>query len=376
MPGMTQADVGPAEVRQDGAVRCVAVLARDYPDVIFDLRVAEGDKVLAGQALCHDRARPEICLVSPVAGRVSHISFGARRRLVRIDIAVQADSDAARRFDTLVPQDDGAGLRRLLQQAGAWASFRTRPFGHLPDPDASPAAIFVIAAMADPGLLDTELLHRGMAALKLLTPGPLILCQPAGPPLLPEDDRLRLARFSGPSRAAGPMIHRMMPVSRQRMVWQATAQDVVAIGHLLACGQIMGTRVVTRAGQGPVVLPLGAVLDRASQPCLGRYDLHLDDAAADPRLPVWKRLLARLPQAKGAAMLPLESFERAFPFAILPAPLMRALACGDVETAERLGCLELLEEDVASLGALCPSGSDYGAMLRRVLRSLAQEVRA
>ncbi|MBK8439867.1 MAG: hypothetical protein IPL38_10360 [Rhodobacter sp.] len=52
---------------------------------------------------------------------------------------------------------------------------------------------------------------------------------------------------------------------------------------------------------------------------------------------------------------------------------MRALAVGDVETAERLGCLELLEDDLALLSHLCPSGSDYGMLLRRTLDILAQE---
>ena len=73
------------------------------------------------------------------------------------------------------------------------------------------------------------------------------------------------------------------------------------------------------------------------------------------------------------ATLPMEAFERAFPFDILPTPLMRALAIGDVETAERLGCLELVEEDMAVLTQLCTSGCDYGHLLRHSLNLLLSE---
>ncbi|AML52113.1 hypothetical protein [Falsihalocynthiibacter arcticus] len=80
-----------------------------------------------------------------------------------------------------------------------------------------------------------------------------------------------------------------------------------------------------------------------------------------------------LPPPPNSATLPLEAFEHVFPFDLLPVPLMRALAVGDVETAERLGCLELLEEDLALLTWLCPSVNDYGTLLRHSLNTLAKE---
>jgi len=52
---------------------------------------------------------------------------------------------------------------------------------------------------------------------------------------------------------------------------------------------------------------------------------------------------------------------------------MRALAVGDIETVERLGGLELLEEDMALLTWRCPSGTDYGQLLRGILDTLHQE---
>ena len=65
--------------------------------------------------------------------------------------------------------------------------------------------------------------------------------------------------------------------------------------------------------------------------------------------------------------------DRALPFDIMAVPLMRALAVGDAEAAHRLGCLELIEEDVALLTRRCTSGADYGALLRDVLDDIARD---
>ncbi|CAN0593493.1 unnamed protein product, partial [Laminaria digitata] len=73
------------------------------------------------------------------------------------------------------------------------------------------------------------------------------------------------------------------------------------------------------------------------------------------------------------ALVPTGALETALALDILPVPLMRALSVGDSEAAERLGCLEMLEEDVAILSRLCTSGADYGALLRQVLDELAED---
>jgi Na+-transporting NADH:ubiquinone oxidoreductase subunit A len=72
-------------------------------------------------------------------------------------------------------------------------------------------------------------------------------------------------------------------------------------------------------------------------------------------------------------LIPQASLERAIAPRILPVPLMRALSIGDSEAARRLGCLALVEEDVAILSRLCTSGADYGALLRQVLDELMED---
>mgnify|MGYP001815521113 FL=1 len=402
-------------IAESQPVSTIGLMGRDYPGVTFDLRVAEDDLVSTGQTLCVDRHHPDICFVASAPGRVSRIKQGARRSLETLEIAVEGDAEL--QFDVDRAQSDDAALRQLLLKSGAWTGFRTRPFGSAPDPGSNPAAIFVTATDTNPLAADPVAIlalqiaqfQRGAEALMRLTDGPVFICQPHGPPLVKAHDMLRIASFGGPhpSGLAGTHIHHLLPVSRQRSVWQIGYQDVTAIGHLLETGRIMASRMVSLAGSGVsrlalVTAPLGAnladlVKDRAQAHTqehalvllsgsilsgheavlLGRHDLQVtaidSEACAYPTRPFWHRMMDMLPASQNGAMLPLEAFERALPLDLLPVPLMRALAVGDVETAERLGCLELLEDDLALLSWLCPSGSDYGALLRRALNTLAKE---
>lgn len=398
-------------------VGAVGVMVRDFPGVVFDPCVEEGDTVRRGQVLCVDRLHPEISVVAATAGRVSRLHHAARRRLDRIEIATEGDDEAE--FDAMGVTKDGAALRAFLLKSGAWAAFRTRPFGRLPAPSEKPSALFVTATDTNPLAADATAVlapqmadfQRGIMALSQLTDGPVFLCQPPGAPLIKAEGRLRIAQFSGPHPAglAGTHIHHLWPVSAKRSVWQIGCQDVAAMGHLLETGRVQTHRVISVAGPGMrtpklVTAPLGAKIadlvatdrNEALKPAphllsgsilsgqrsayLGRFDVQVtvphDGQKKPPVRSFLGRVLSRLPRLMTGATLPLEAFERALLIDVLPVPLMRALAVGDVETAERLGCLELLEEDVALLTWLCPSGCDYGALLRRVLDDLAQEVAA
>ena len=73
------------------------------------------------------------------------------------------------------------------------------------------------------------------------------------------------------------------------------------------------------------------------------------------------------------AMVPIGMYERVMPLDILPTYLLRALAVGDIEQAERLGALELDEEDLGLCTFVCPGKTDFGPMLRRNLEQIEAE---
>lgn len=399
-----------APVQQLGDARragFAALLGRDYPGIRPHFLVEVGDQVVRGQPLFVDRKRPAITFTAPVSGTVADIARGARRML---DALVLRVGDAPpRRFDGVDPADPTA-LRRLLLESGLWTAFRTRPFERLPDPDATPAAIFVTAIdtaplAADPAVIvaanDTAF-RAGVEALGRLTKGPVFVCQAPGAPLAPEGGPVRIAEFAGPHPAGlpGTHIHHLMPASAARSVWHIGYQDVIAIGLLLATGELWGERIVSLAGPaarrprlvhiapgadideiaaadsvepGTAILS-GSVLHGRSSRFLGRY--HTQVTALRPRQETPGRLREGLRwllrRRAHDAILPVTAYERVMPLGLLPVPLLRALAVGDVETAERLGCLELAEDDLALLSYVCPAGTDYGPLLRHALDEIGE----
>jgi len=61
------------------------------------------------------------------------------------------------------------------------------------------------------------------------------------------------------------------------------------------------------------------------------------------------------------------------PLDILPTQLLRSLIVGDTEEAQKLGALELSEEDLALCTFVCPGKYEYGSILRENLTTIEKE---
>jgi Na+-transporting NADH:ubiquinone oxidoreductase subunit A len=397
-------------LREVGTVRSIAISGRDFPNIRPEFRIEAGDRVREGQALFVDRKRPQIAFTAPAAGIVTAINRGRRRSLD--SLVIQLDGDEAETFSMSSASPSPAAMRELLLRSGLWPSFLTRPFGRIPAPDAVADAIFVTAIDTNPLAPDprfaisrhAEDFRRGLVGLLTLTQGSVFVCQRPGSSLCENtSERLRSVMVSGPHPAGlpGTHIHHLAPVGDgHHSVWQIGYQDVIAIGHLLATGRLWTDRIVAVAGTGVrnpslAQLKLGASLDEAleNELCdgparvisgpvlsgresgyLGRYHNQITVIARGNENPVsslTSQVWHLLEGAPDKAIVPREAFERVMPFDILPVPLLRALSVGDVETAKDLGCLELLEEDLALISHVCTTGTDYGALLRDVLDQLA-----
>ena len=73
------------------------------------------------------------------------------------------------------------------------------------------------------------------------------------------------------------------------------------------------------------------------------------------------------------AIVPIGLYESVFPWDLQPTFLLKSLVAGDVERAEELGCLELLEEDLALCTFVCPGKTEYGPYLRDALEVIEKE---
>jgi Na+-transporting NADH:ubiquinone oxidoreductase subunit A len=338
----------------------------------------------------------------------------------------------AEQLDSLEPQ----AVRDNLVQSGLWTALRTRPFSKTPAVDATPSSIFVTAIdthplAADPAPLiaaEAEAFEQGLKVLGRLAR--VFLCRAEGVTLPGESlSQVRSEAFSGPHPAGlpGTHIHFLDPVSASKTVWQIGYQDVIAIGKLFTSGQLWVERVVSLGG--PVVekprllrTRLGASLEeltagelqpgfnrvisgsvfggrtaRGAFAFLGRFHqqvscLHEGDErqllhylrAGVNKHSVLNIFVSKLKAAKRfafdtstngspRAMVPVGNYEAVMPLDVLPTQLLRSLIVGDTEMAQKLGALELDEEDLALCSYVCAGKYEYGPILRDNLTRIEKE---
>jgi Na+-transporting NADH:ubiquinone oxidoreductase subunit A len=219
-----------------------------------------------------------------------------------------------------------------------------------------------------------------------------------------------------------------MPVSLDRVVWSIGYQDVVAIGHLVATGELDVSRVISMAGPGaanprllrtrrgasledltrdelkpgPQRVISGSVLDGRAMTgpgdaFLGRHHLQIavlpeageremfgyiapgteKFSVTNTVLGAWRGahrfVFNTSTNGSPRAMVPIGSYERVMPFDILPTFLLRALIVKDDARATELGALELDEDDIALCTYVCPGKYEYGPLLRDALDRIAKE---
>lgn len=407
----------PEQTIHDGApVGRIALLGADLPGLRPKLLCEQGSRIKRGQAVFHDRAHPEVVFASPVSGVVESITLGPRRSLSAL--VIRSETGQHEPDPVIMAMSTAADVRAALLAKGFWAAFLTRPFGRIPEPDAVPDAIFVTVTADNPHAPDPRMVlagqhdvfAAGLKAVALLTEGTVHVCQAHGADIAAGlGDRIRGAFFpsDGSCGLAGTHIHRLYPVGQGRSVWSIGYQDVLSIGRLIETGVHDFSRVVAIAGpraKRPRLLrtiagaSLQELIGEESQPgnhgaplCvlsgsetngrkaswLGRYHHQitlLDDAPRHVNAPE-RGMMARFRRASQipAPLVPTGALERALSFDVPVVPFLRALSVGDAETASRLGCLEMVEEDLAAVSLACTSGADYRRMLRHVLDELAED---
>lgn len=391
------------------------------PDPLLDLRaeplVNPGEQVEQGQPILRDRRRPHCVITAPMAGEVADLQLGAGRRLESLTI-YGGEKIARHRYQTASANREvnaggsADGLRTLLQAAGLWMRFRSRPFGHVPDAQAEPAAIFVMAIDTRPLAPDPRLLldnsgktrlELGLRALSILTHGPVHVCQDRGPDIVEPVGRVRIEKVKGvhPAGLAGFCIHRVTPARPDRRVWEVNLEDVIAIGCLLAEGMLPATRLVSLGGPGlreprlvhcqpgadlrdlcyPDMLPgqkrilSGSVLDGRESRWLGMRDRQvtvLDEVEPSARRHWLRAALARA--SRPEPIIPTAALEQAMGDYAPALPLLRALSVGDDETVMDLGGLSLLEEDLALADYATAASPSHSLLLRAALNRIEENL--
>ena len=349
------------------------------------------------------------------------------------DTSETFETYAVEQLDTL----DRADVIENLVKSGQWTALRTRPFSKVPAADTMASSIFVTAMDTNPLSADPSVIvgqrredfTSGLKILARLTNGPVNLCVAPNSTIPGDDiDGVREIVFSGPHPAGltGTHIHFVDPVSIDKTVWSIGYQDVIAIGALFTTGcldvrrviaiagpqvtqpRLLGTRLGANINQlvigelkndenrvisGSVLSGRQAVSEFAF---LGRYHsqvsviqegrerqfLHYLRAGVDKHssLPVFvssltKKLFNMTTSTNGSerAMVPVGGYEKVTALDILPIQLLRSLIVGDTEMAQKLGCLELDEDDMGLYTYVCVGKYEYGRILRDNLTRIEKE---
>ena len=288
---------------------------------------------------------------------------------------------------------------------------------------------------ADPAVIIAEndsAFGAGVDVISTLTDGHVYVCH-APDAKMPgvTASSVVFESFEGPHPAGlpGTHIHFLDPVTTGKTVWSISYADVIAIGNLFTTGKIDTDRVVALCGPlatNPrlVKTRVGASLDELTA---GETEVGIDcrvvsgsilsgthahdqfaflsrsarqvtliEEDTKQRLLGWinpstsnwsftnvhlSSLLARDKKfAFGSnqrggrrAMVPFGSYERVMPLDILPTQLLRALLVLDTDSAQKLGALELDEEDLALCTFICHSKYEYGEALRANLTKIEKE---
>ena len=419
---------------QGAAAQQVALLPQEAWGIKVQMLVAVGDQVKVGSPLFCDRRDPDVIFTSPAAGTVAAVNRGARRAVQSVVVDVANFDEHAEMPSS---DGSRASLVATLAASGLWPNLRQRPFDKVALSGTTPQAIFVTATDTNPLAVDPLHLvagreadvQAGLKAMLTLSGGKVYFNTDGAndwSAFLVEG--VEQHGFKGPHPAgnAGVHINALHPVNLERNVWHVDVQNLADMGAYLNSGKVPTARKVAVVGpaaskseivetqrgasmnvfssyaNSTVRFVSGSLLAGATanpgeeKGFLGRFaqQVSIVDDTPEREFINWMKPIGSRWSMSGTylakfikksfttdtdlnggerAIVPIGSYEKVMPFDIMPTQLIKALASNDVTMAEKLGVLEIVEEDIALCQYVCPSKVDITDMLRTMLTLIEKE---
>ena len=419
---------------QGAAAQQVALLPQEAWGIKVQMLVAVGDQVKVGSPLFCDRRDPDVIFTSPAAGTVAAVNRGARRAVQSVVVDVANFDEHAEMPSS---DGSRASLVATLAASGLWPNLRQRPFDKVALSGTTPQAIFVTATDTNPLAVDPLHLvagreadvQAGLKAMLTLSGGKVYFNTDGAndwSAFLVEG--VEQHGFKGPHPAgnAGVHINALHPVNLERNVWHVDVQNLADMGAYLNSGKVPTARKIAVVGpaaskseivetqrgasmnvfssyaDSTVRFVSGSLLAGATanpgeeKGFLGRFaqQVSIVDDTPEREFINWMKPIGSRWSMSGTylakfikksfttdtdlnggerAIVPIGSYEKVMPFDIMPTQLIKALASNDVTMAEKLGVLEIVEEDIALCQYVCPSKVDITDMLRTMLTLIEKE---
>lgn len=254
--------LGEAEkVKSTPQVTAFAIKPPDFHGLMPKLTIKVGDKVKTGSVIFFDKYQEEVKYVSPIAGEITDIVRGAKRKILEVRIKADAE-DSFEEFGILNPDSmDEAAVKKTLLNNGLWPFIKMRPIDIVANPNDTPKAIFVSGFDSSPLAPDydyvlhghAEAFQAGITALGKLTQGKVHLTTRAN---AANDEALKGVKGvqsntivgKHPAGNVGTQIHHIDPINKGEVVWTVNALDVAAIGRSLLAGKYDSSRIIALTG--------------------------------------------------------------------------------------------------------------------------------
>lgn len=236
----------------------VALMPQDFVGVTPKPVVREGDVVKAGDTLFVNKASQEVGFSSPVSGMVAAIVRGERRKVLRI--VVKADKET--QYTDYGQKDPakltGEEVKASLLQAGLFGYINQLPYAISTTPATTPKAIFVSALRDMPLAADFEMelqgneetFQAGLTALSKVAKTYLGIGARQTSLALTQAKDVEIYAFDGPCPAGnvGVQVNHIDPVNKGEVVWTVDPSAVIFFGRLFLTGKVDLRKVIAIAG--------------------------------------------------------------------------------------------------------------------------------
>lgn len=241
------------------ASKTFAISPDDFFNITPKLIVKEGEFVKKGSPLFFSKDNPRIHFVSPVAGEVTAIVRGAKRKILQIIITSDESNETITHEVSNIESLDSEAIKEILLKSGSWPFIKQRPYNTLAQPEDTPKSIFVSTYASAPLDVDYDFLlknnkedfQKGISILNKLTSGVVNLTvDESFKGFFENIQDAEITGVSGPhpSGNVGVQIHNIDPINYGDKVWVIGPEDVVNIGILFSTGQYSAQRTFAVVG--------------------------------------------------------------------------------------------------------------------------------
>tara|TARA_B100000767_G_scaffold236092_1_gene229658 strand:+ start:9141 stop:10496 length:1356 start_codon:yes stop_codon:yes gene_type:complete len=231
----------------------------DFFNITPKLIVKEGDSVKKGSPLFFSKHNPRIHFVSPVAGEVTAIVRGAKRKILQVVITSDGSNEVVSHEISDFESLDADAIKEIILKSGSWPFIKQRPYNIIAQPEDTPKSIFVSTYATSPLDVDYDFLlknnkddfQRGIKVLNKLTMGDVNLTvDNLFKGFFETVKEATLIGVSGahPSGNVGVQIHKIDPINYGDKVWVVNPEDVVNLGILFSKGEFSAQRTLAVVG--------------------------------------------------------------------------------------------------------------------------------